>query len=51
MEAAKNALGGGRLGDHALQLSARLSLMPWPESLKPRVQEALLNNGRLGASG
>jgi hypothetical protein len=42
LENAKNALQGGRLGDHALQLTARLSSMPWPESLKSKVDTALL---------
>ncbi|MCU0694130.1 MAG: hypothetical protein MUF54_22285 [Polyangiaceae bacterium] len=42
LEAAKQALQGGGLADHALQLTGRLALMPWPEALRPRVKQALM---------
>ena len=42
LEDAKIVFADGRLGDHALPLSARLALMPWPELLRDRVQAALL---------
>ncbi|PIE06006.1 MAG: hypothetical protein CSA75_01790, partial [Sorangium cellulosum] len=43
MEEAKKALDGGRLGDHAWQLSGRLSGVPWPDALRARVKAALLH--------
>ncbi len=42
LEAARDALGDGRLGDHALQLFARMSAMPWPDALRNRVRHAVL---------
>lgn len=45
MEQAREALCEGRLGDHAVQLSARLSAMPWPETMRKQVDAALLSSG------
>jgi serine/threonine protein kinase/tetratricopeptide (TPR) repeat protein len=47
LEKAKETLSDGRLGDHALQLSARVSALPWPEAYKERVQHALLKDERV----
>jgi len=41
LELATEAMPGGSLADHALQLYARLTTMPWPEHLRERVYAAL----------
>lgn len=41
LQAAKDALGDNRLGDHAPYLFTRLSAMPWPADMRPQVDEAI----------